>query len=454
VINAPFNPQARALIARYIARIFADFDQSDPGLRFDSVRVGGGVQGELRYPPAEWNGHANSYWAFDVYAQDPTLSGIPSTVIGWRPGIDANPGTTGRGQLIVNPGFEDSRTHYPVLAWSPDDEVVAQLVSADVRSGTRALALTISTPNRIHQYVGVTPGATYRVGGWLKRGPGTGRARLFTTQYDASWHLIPGAPFVKLENAAPSWVEQSGLLTTSATTRYLKIEMDGDTSGTFYFDDLWLVRDGDIDQRTREIDVPVTFYDWYVGRLTSYQNWQITEIRKHFAGQLDVLYAGKGLRPVQITDALTNDLRGTGWSEKSRALYAGAAYKRHVEDLATSESVALYVTGIDEPTAEEVNDNSPYPGDWSAARWIAHLAGTGGLPVWGENSGQDDVSRLLLSAQRAHASRFIGLMWGFESELYTNPGSTGYATIEDYERVILFYSGRSRLFLPLINLRR
>jgi hypothetical protein len=79
VINAPFNPRARALIAGYISRIFSDFDQSDSGLRFDSMRIGGGVLGELRYPNGDWNGHTNAYWAFDAAAQNPTLSGIPDS---------------------------------------------------------------------------------------------------------------------------------------------------------------------------------------------------------------------------------------------------------------------------------------------------------------------------------------------------------------------------------------
>ncbi|MCI0643758.1 MAG: beta-galactosidase, partial [Chloroflexi bacterium] len=80
VINAPFNPQARSLIAGYIGRIFQDFDPAD----FDSIRVGGLVRGELRYPPPAWNGHTNSYWAFDDHAQNPADSGIPAIAIGWR----------------------------------------------------------------------------------------------------------------------------------------------------------------------------------------------------------------------------------------------------------------------------------------------------------------------------------------------------------------------------------
>ncbi|HZD58653.1 MAG TPA: beta-galactosidase, partial [Anaerolineales bacterium] len=43
VINAPFNPHARDLISNYLARVFQDFGPDS----FSSVRVGGGVQGEL-----------------------------------------------------------------------------------------------------------------------------------------------------------------------------------------------------------------------------------------------------------------------------------------------------------------------------------------------------------------------------------------------------------------------
>ena len=60
VINAPFNPQARTLISRYLARVFQDFIQANAAYQFDAIRVGGGVLGELRYPPPNWNGHADA----------------------------------------------------------------------------------------------------------------------------------------------------------------------------------------------------------------------------------------------------------------------------------------------------------------------------------------------------------------------------------------------------------
>jgi hypothetical protein len=454
VINAPFNPQARALISGYIARIFSDFDQSDPGLRFDSVRIGGGVLGELRYPNGEWNGHTNAYWAFDATAQDPKLSGIPDSVIGWRPGVDANPDTVGRGQLIVNPGFEDALPHHPVLGWSFDDEVSYRRFSSDVHSGSYAMELTLRTANRMHQYVRVAPSTTYELRAWLKSADGVGRARVFLTQYDAETVPVSGAAQVKLESNAGTWAEHTAALTTADTARYLKVELDGDRVGTFQFDHLSLRRAGELDDRSRDIAVPAEFYDWYVQALTDYQNWQITEIRAYFGGQLDVLYAGKGVRSTQVTDALTNDLTGDGWSENTSALYGGSAYERHVAGLGTTQGVALYVTGIDEPGTRDVSDGSPYPRDWSAARWIAYLARRRGLPVWGENSGQNDAAELWLSAARMHINGFTGLMWGFESELYADPNTNRYATIDDYEVVTSFYSDLKWTFLPFLSGRQ
>ena len=110
---------------------------------------------------------------------------------------------------------------------------------------------------------------------------------------------------------------------------------------------------------------------------------------------------------------------------------------------------SLLATGIDEPAASEVNDGSPYPADWSAARWMAHLARGAGVPVWGENSGQDDAAKMSLSAERIHANGFMGLMWAFESELYADPNAFGYATIDDYEAIIESYANFNYLYLPI-----
>jgi hypothetical protein len=80
---------------------------------------------------------------------------------------------------------------------------------------------------------------------------------------------------------------------------------------------------------------------------------------------------------------------------------------------------------------------------------MAYLAWNQGLPVWGENSGQDSAEKLLLSFLRMRANGFEGLMWAFESELYAGPSSGGYATIDEYEALIAAYSGLKILYLPL-----
>jgi hypothetical protein len=448
VINAPFNPQARELIGNYLDRVFQDFQPDS----FNSVRVGGGVQGELRYPPPDWMGHTNSYWAFDRYAQDPAISGIPANVIGWLPGVEPNPGSTGRGQLIVNPGFEQTHELLPIIGWTPEDEIQATSDNLAPNSGSLALKLVINTPHRIHQYVRVQPNTTYEFGSWLKTSNGSNQARVFFTQYNADNQIVASAPFGKLEANATSWNEQSGSLTTASSTRYLKVEMDGSQPGTYYFDDLWLKQAGESNTQSRDISIPLNFYDWYLKQLTNYQNWQITEIRKHYQGQLDLVCAGKGLMTGQLNDALTNDLNGDGWSEKSRALYSATAYEVHLNGLVATEGAEVYLTGIEDPPAGQVNDSSPYSGDWSAARWLAYLARDHGLRIWGENSGQNTGAEMDLALQRMFANGFGGLMWGFESELYAEPNTQGYATMGDYQAKIGQYTNLLRIFLPIIEL--
>jgi hypothetical protein len=449
VINAPFNPQAQSLIAGYLSRIFEDFDQTDLTLRFDSVRVGGGPQGELRYPPSEWNGITNSYWAFDKYAQDATLSGIPTQVIGWRPGIDENPGSIDRGQLLVNPGFEDQHDYYNLLGWSPDDELEASISSSHPMSGNHSLQLTTTSPNRMHQFVRVKPNQTYDFGGWAVSDDGKGLARILVTQYDSANRLISSAPFGKAESSSTEWASISSMITTLPETEFLKFEVDGDRPGRYYFDDLWLIKSGDSNRSDRDINIPLKFYDWYVHSMTRYQNWQISEIRQHYAGQIDVVLAGKGVRMNQMTDALTNDLRGDGWSELSRGLYSAADYQRHISAI-TADNISIYMTGIEDPPESDIDDKSPYPGQWSGAHWLAHLARIHGFSIWGENSGQNNLHEMELAVKRMQQNSFFGLLWAHESNLYADPNPNNYATANDYQIIIEKFSIQERIYLPLI----
>lgn len=448
-INAPFNPQARQLIAAYLDRIFQDFDQSDPSMQFDSVRVGGGVQGELRYPPAEWNGHSNSYWAFDSQAQDPSVSAIPDQVVGWRPGIDENPGSVDHGQLLVNPGFEQTTSDFPLFGWTADPEVTAIFTTTNPYSGTQSLQLSLDTPNRVHQFVRVKPNTTYQLQGWLKTGQSNSLARIFLSSYTFNNQPVSTSSFTKLESGASTWSQVSGSITTSTDTNFIKIELDGDKSGTYFFDDLQLTRLNETNLQSRDISVPLQFYDWYVQALTDYQNWQIAELRSYFSGQLDVLYAGKGLIIGQLTDVLNNDLKGDIFTETGNALYAGSIYEHHVKGLPQDPRISLFLTGIEDPPASTVDDNSPYPRDWSAARWLASLARAAGRPIWGENSGRNNFDQMKLTLTRMRVNGFSGIMWGFESELYADPNPNGYATMVDYAGLIAAYNAKFSTFIPI-----
>lgn len=84
-LNLVFNPVMRSLAAAYIQTVFADF-----GTHFAAVRLGGGRYGELTYPPAQYAGHSNCYWAFDVNAL--AASPVPA----WRPGSSSPAGEAGQ----------------------------------------------------------------------------------------------------------------------------------------------------------------------------------------------------------------------------------------------------------------------------------------------------------------------------------------------------------------------
>jgi hypothetical protein len=62
--NVVYNQALRDLHARYLEQVFARL-----GTDFYAVRVGGGWYGELNYPPHEYAGQTNCYWAFDAIAQ-------------------------------------------------------------------------------------------------------------------------------------------------------------------------------------------------------------------------------------------------------------------------------------------------------------------------------------------------------------------------------------------------
>ncbi|WP_157749290.1 hypothetical protein [Jatrophihabitans sp. GAS493] len=101
VPNAVFNQQVRSAQQQYIAHVAAALGPKN----FATVRVGGLLSGELRYPPATYNGHSNLLWDYDATAL--AQSPYPN----WRPtvGTGVTSATQARASLKF---YYDSLTGY------------------------------------------------------------------------------------------------------------------------------------------------------------------------------------------------------------------------------------------------------------------------------------------------------------------------------------------------------
>jgi hypothetical protein len=76
VPNGVTDGDVRTRLERYLGWLAFALDR----YHFYAVRVGGGPDGELRYPPASYDRHTDCFWAFDPDSQ------ATYVVRGWRPG--------------------------------------------------------------------------------------------------------------------------------------------------------------------------------------------------------------------------------------------------------------------------------------------------------------------------------------------------------------------------------
>lgn len=86
--NLIFNRRLRGSVASYANDVFSEF-----GTDFYAVRLGGGRYGELTYPPADFGGKDNNYWAYDQNAQRDLAK---ARIGGWRPGDPSPDGQASR----------------------------------------------------------------------------------------------------------------------------------------------------------------------------------------------------------------------------------------------------------------------------------------------------------------------------------------------------------------------
>lgn len=173
------------------------------------------------------------------------------------------------------------------------------------------------------------------------------------------------------------------------------------------------------------------FIHWYLNALQNYHNWQITQVRKHYAGDLVMLMGSWGLRDGDVDGSIQKDLADDGRTEIQRGFDFGK-YIAGVND----PKYVVCCTWLDTPAAF-CDDASANPLRWSPVHDLAFHAQKHPLKfrVWGENTGKGNVQAMTLSFQRARAFGLQAIIWAFEDDLFDNQ----HAQLSDYLGLIAQY---------------
>jgi hypothetical protein len=167
------------------------------------------------------------------------------------------------------------------------------------------------------------------------------------------------------------------------------------------------------------------FLDDYLSAITTYQNWLLRTFREKFSGWLQVLYPSFGLRPGDIQAAVASNLDGSTEAASHGTLSMGLDWQRQVATIPVGR-VIIYTTWLD------MQDTGEGPTHWSPVHYLLSLAQPRGLPVAGENTGDNspaDLARVVALVRRLHLD---GMMWMSEAQL-SRPGD---ASLADYSAAI------------------
>ncbi len=167
-----------------------------------------------------------------------------------------------------------------------------------------------------------------------------------------------------------------------------------------------------------------SFLDWYMACLENYHDWQISEVRQHFAGPLLMLYPSTGgLRPGQLEAAIGDDCNGATQAEKTGEIGRGFDTARFVAGISDPD-VVVYSTWID--GFPGCDDAAADPARWNPAHFLASLAAAHQPPllVGGENTGHPDTpANMELTFERVKDGHLSVMFWAFEPGLFDTKGS-------------------------------
>lgn len=181
---------------------------------------------------------------------------------------------------------------------------------------------------------------------------------------------------------------------------------------------------------TPDHDSARRFAAWYLSSLRDYHDWQITTVRRSYAGKLLMMYPSWGIRPGQLEAAVQSDLNGTTSAERNGEVQRGFDVGRFIGGI-TDPGVVVYTTWLNADASADGGTDQRY---WSPVKYLASLAKNRSLPleISGENTGRDTVTDMQLTFSQARRYGLAAVVWAFEPDLYGGV----YATIDDLAATI------------------
>jgi len=146
--------------------------------------------------------------------------------------------------LLTNPGFEIAGTS-DALGWTQGANILREGPGSNsnyclniLRSGGSIYVYERYPDDSANRYHEVDGGDTYEFGGMAQSSDGLCTARIILDEYDID---LSGITSTIISSTALSWQAISGIVTLSATTKYIMIRLEAAVSnGNAYFDNLYL----------------------------------------------------------------------------------------------------------------------------------------------------------------------------------------------------------------------
>lgn len=408
IANVVFNKTVRTKLSEYINKVFSDL-----GMDFYAVRAGGLWFGELHYPSEDYNSRTNAFWGYDANAQG-TNSNLPD-------GVNVNPVPDWIPNPVANGTFENGVDGKWLLGGAMDT-----ITASDAHRGSYSLKMNNpgSFTNVVQQNVEVVSGRTYRYSFWAKTSdPDTSTPPCLQITTTGGTEIVsPQCAY------STSYQQVTGTFTPNVDSVRMNLLTYASEDGVILtFDDVSLM-ESSYSYDATHADA-TAFWEWYRDSLTNYQNWQIDQYRDAgYNGNIYMLYPGYGLRNLADTNwtdqSISYDLSRTTVANTGGHIQYGEDWQSQIDGLPSDDKVFAYSTWLD----GDGTDASANKGDWSPAKYLAHVAGLDNRGLYGENTGSGDSSVMQSTIDKLIANNYLGLYWFNESQLY---GGT-YATAADY----------------------